>query len=176
MSTTHQSMFEGLFERRLVPTGAFAAELAAAGYTPGVDTLKYPTEVWLQCLEIARRHRWPELDRDAAYRHLGLEFARGFLETSTGRLLAEAMPFMSLESFLGHLDSYFRLGREDAQLTFDIVERSANFARVTVHNPAAVPGTFVGSIVEVAFERVGQKGSVEVRHSSPTDYELVVRW
>jgi uncharacterized protein (TIGR02265 family) len=169
-------MFEALFDRRLKPTGEFAAELRAAGYDAAQALPKYPTEVWTRCLELARRHRWPQASQAEAYRQLGREFSQGFLETLVGRLVNAAIPFMSPQSFLNRLASYFRMGREDSGLSFDVVERTAASARVEVHNPAAVPGTFVAGIVEIALERMKRQGTVEVLQKSPTDYELLVRW
>lgn len=175
-SLTNQSMFEALFERRLKPTGVFAEELKSAGYDASRVVAKYPTEVWRRCLDIARRHRWPELDEPDAFRHIGHEFTEGFLETIAGRLVGAALPFMSPGSFLKRLASYFRMGREDAELTFDIVELAPLSARVVVHNPAAVPGTFVAGMIDVMFERLSQQGTVEVLQKTPVDYELFVRW
>lgn len=138
-SVTNQSMFEALFDRRLKPAGAFADELKRAGYDALEARPKYPTQVWLQCLRVARRHRWPQLSEAEAYRQLGREFSEGFLETMVGRLVAVALPFMSPESFLRRLASYFRMGREDSGLAFDVVELAPGSARIEVHNPAEVP-------------------------------------
>lgn len=175
-SLTNQSMFEALFDRRLKPTGAFLEELKAAGYDALHAQTKYPTEVWTKCLSVARRHRWGELSEADAFRHIGREFTIGFLETIVGRFVGAAIPFMSAESFLNRLASYFRMGREDSRLAFDIVERGKGSARIIVHNPAAVPGSFVAGMIDVAFERIGTPGSVEVLQQSATDYELLVRW
>lgn len=169
-------MFEALFDRRLEPTGSFAADLKAAGYDPATATQKYPTEVWTRCLEIARSHRWPALSRAEAYRQIGREFTLGFMETIPGRLVSVALPFMSLDSFLKRLQSYFRMGREDTGLTFDIVERAKGLNRVEVHNPAEVPGTFVAGLIEIAIERMRVTASVEVLQKTPAHYELLVRW
>jgi len=169
-------MFEALFDRRLEPSGAFADDLRAAGYDPEQAVQKYPTDVWTRCLELARRHRWPTLSREEAYRQIGREFTLGFLETIPGRLVGVALPFMSLDSFLRRLQSYFRMGREDTGLTFDIVERGDGFNRVEVHNPAEVPGTFVAGLIEIAIERLGVKASVEVRQATPSEYQLHIRW
>lgn len=175
-SLTNHSMFEALFDRRLKPVGDFARELLAAGYDPAHATPKYPTEVWTRCLEIARQHRWPELSRPEAFRLIGREFSEGFLETIVGRLVGAAVPFMSPQSFLNRLSTYFRMGREDTGLSFEIVDQTPSACRIEVHNPSEVPGTFVAGMIEVALERLARKGSVEVLQKTPRDYELVVRW
>jgi uncharacterized protein (TIGR02265 family) len=169
-------MFEALFVRRLAPTGPFAAELKAAGYDLEAPQLKYPTEIWVRCLELARKHRWLGAPEREAYRQLGREFAAGFLETSSGQLIAVALPHMTPESWLSRLASYFKIGREDTGLLFDVVESREGFSRVTVHNPAEVPGSFVAGIVEVGFERLRKPVAIDVTHASRADYELVVRW
>lgn len=175
-SATNHSMFEALFDRRLRPEGAFAAELREAGYDQTRAVQRYPTEVWTRCLEIARRHRWPDAPRPEAYRQLGREFTLGYLETPVGRLVGVALPLMSPRSLLERFASYLRLGREDANLTFELVEVTCAGARAVVHNPAAVPGTFVAGMIEVAFERMGRQGRVEIAQQTPTDYELRARW
>jgi len=173
---TNQSMFEALFDRRLKPTGPFAKALTLAGYEPSRAQEKYPTEVWTRCLALARHHVWPQLSEPEAFRHIGREFTEGFLETITGRLVGVALPFMNPGSFIKRLASYFRMGREDSGLSFEIVELGASSARIVVHNPAAVPGTFVAGMLDVMFVRVKTQGTVEVLQKTPLDYELLVRW
>lgn len=175
-SLTNFSMFEALFVRRLAPTGAFAAELKAAGFDPESPQPKYPTATWVHCLEIARRHRWATATETEAYHQLGREFSRGFLETISGRLIAAALPYMTPKSWLGRLASYFRMGREDTRLSFDVVEAHEGFSRIKVHNPSRVPGGFVAGIIEVGFEHLRRPVSIDVTQATPTDYELVVRW
>jgi uncharacterized protein (TIGR02265 family) len=175
-STTSQSMFEALFDRRLKPTGAFLEQLRGAGYDSASSEARYPTEVWVRCLELARAHRYPQLSREEAYRHLGREFGAGFLETLVGALVSVALPFMTPASFLQRLSGYFRLGRSDSGLTFTIVETRPTACRVVVHNPAAVPGTFVAGMIDAALVRVTPDWSVEVLHTTATDYSLLVQW
>jgi uncharacterized protein (TIGR02265 family) len=175
-SITNQSMFEALFERRLKPTGAFREALVSAGYDGANAKPKYPTEVWTRCLGVARAHRYAELSEQEAWRQIGREFTLGFLETLVGRLVAVAIPLMSPDSFLNRLATWFRMGREDEGLTFDVVERGVGVARIVVHNPAAVGGGFVAGMIEIGFERLERAHSVEVLQSSPVDYELRVRW
>jgi uncharacterized protein (TIGR02265 family) len=124
----------------------------------------------------APTHRWPSLSVDAAYRVIGREFTLGFPETFVGRLVSAALPFMSPASFLDRLATSFRMGREDFGLLFDVVESSEGSARAVVHNPAAVPGAFVAGLIEIALERLGRRGRVEVHQTSATDYQLLVRW
>jgi len=176
VSTTNQSMFEALFDRRLKPTGTFAERLKQAGYDAEKAEPKYPTEVWKRCLEVAREEVWPQLPMEQAYRAIGVEFTRGFLDTLVGKLITVALPFMSPLGFLQKLQSYFRMGRNDTGLVFEIVESGDGFARCHVHNPAMVHGEFVAGIVQVAMEKLSVDYTVEVQHQSPTDYDLTVRW
>lgn len=175
-SITNHSMFEALFDRRLSPSGAFSSDLKAAGYDALTAQQKYPTEVWVRCLEVARAHRWPAATQTEAYRQMGREFALGFLETIPGRLIAVALPFMSPSSWLNRLASYFRMGREDSGLVFELVERREGFTSIRVHNPSCVPGGFVAGIIEIGFERFRRPVTVDVSQGTPSDYELIVRW
>lgn len=153
-STTHHAMFEALFDRRLEPGGDFATELADAGSDAPVAE------------PVGRRG----LPRDRPGVHAG------FLETFVGRVVSAALPFRSPASFLDRLATSFRMGREDFGLLFDVVESSEGSARAVVHNPSAVPGAFVAALIEIAHERLGRRGRVEVHQTSATDDQLLVRW
>lgn len=169
-------MFEALFDRRLKPEGAFAAELKTAGYDAARAEPTYPTELWVRCLEVARRHRFAALTDQDAYRRIGREFAEGFLETIVGRIVGVALPFMSPRTFVRRLANYLRLGRSDTDLTFDLVRDEEGIIDAEVHNPSAVPGDFVAAIIDAAFARLKVSGSVVVRQQSPMDYQLEIRW
>ncbi|MEW5741513.1 MAG: DUF2378 family protein [Myxococcota bacterium] len=175
-STTNQSMFEALFDRRLKPGGAFADELRAAGYDSAHAVPVYPTQVWVRCLEIARAHRWPTHSIPDAYREIGREFTEGFLETLPGKLVAAALKFMSPASFVRRLAGYFRLGRGDEKLVMEITRDVAGAIDATVHNPSTVPGDFVAGMIDAAFRRMNVKWTVSVDQRSATDYLLHVRW
>ena len=176
MSTTNHSMFEALFDRRLKPTGEFARRLAAAGYDPKRALAKYPTQVWITCLELARADRWPTLDPRDAYRQIGVEFTRGFLETLSGKLVAAAVPFMTPRTYLRRLASYIRLGRSDEAFAFDLVRDEEGAVDIVVHNPAAVPGGFVAGMIDVGFEKLKTKPDIAIEQKTPYDYRLEVRW
>ena len=169
-------MFEALFDRRLKPTGVFAQELLAAGYDPAHAIPKYPTEVWLRCLEVTRRQRWGALPAPEAYRFIGREFTLGFFDTLPGKVLGAAMPLMTPRSFLRRLASYLRMGRNDERLSFDLVREEDGFAECVVHNPAGVPGGFVAGLIEVGFERLKTRVVVEIDQKTALDYVLRVSW
>jgi uncharacterized protein (TIGR02265 family) len=175
-STTNHSMFEALFDRRLKPTGPFAQALEAAGYDRAHASAKYPTEVWVACLEIARAHAYATLELSEAYRHLGREFCRGFLETLPGRLIGAAIPFMTPPSFLRKLATYIRMGRNDDRLTVELHTLSDRSAQLVVHNPAAVPGGFVGGMIDVAMEKLKAQHTLAIEQKTPFDYVLRVTW
>lgn len=175
-SVTNRSMFEALFDRRLKPTGAFAERLKQAGYDPQQPQLKYPTSVWKRCVDLARAERWPDLPTDEAFRAIGREATLGFFETLPGELITAALPFLTPVGFLEKVQNYFRLGREDSGLTFEVLEATDGFARCHLHNPAEVHGGFVAGIIDVAFTKLGLEYELEVKQESTTDYELTVRW
>lgn len=68
---TQGSFFEGLFIRSLKASGAFASALKECGFDPHQPRALYPIEVWNAALEVAWRHCYPTLEREAAYRELG---------------------------------------------------------------------------------------------------------
>ncbi len=175
-STTSHHMFEALFERRLKPEGDFARALRDAGYDPTRYSANYPTLVWTRCLEVTRVHRYAELSIDDAYRCIGREFTEGYLGTLMGRMISVTLPLMTPDSFVRRLNSYLRMARSDESLTFDVTWEGPGRIDARVHNPAAVPGTFVAGLIDAAMSRFGVTWSVEVQQQTPTDYELRVRW
>lgn len=169
-------MFEALFDRRLKPEGAFAEALRAAGYDRSRAGAKYPTEIWVRCLEIARAHVYVSLEPNEAYRKIGREFTLGFLETLPGRLIGAAIPFMTPKGFLRRLANYLRMGRSDEQLTFDLTEESPTSVVAVVHNPSAVPGGFVAGLIDVAMEKLKVRHTMVIEQKTPYDYVLRVSW
>jgi len=169
-------MFEALFDRRLKPDGAFARALADAGYQPSTARPTYPTAVWVRCLEVAREHRFADLPRAEAYRRIGREFSEGFLETLSGKLLGVALGFMTPARYVRRLATYFRLGRDDDDLTMELVRDEPGAIDAEVHNPAAVPGGFVAGMIDAAFARFGVTWTIDVEQRTETDYRRRIRW
>lgn len=175
-SETNQSMFEALFDRRLKPEGAFREALIGAGYDTDKPRPKYPTSVWVTCLELTRLARYGALSTEEAYRAIGREFTEGFLQTLVGRLVGVALPLMQPRSFLNRLERYFKMGREDGGIRYDMTELEPEHAHIEVVNPAGVPGDFVAGLIDVAFMRLTRSWTVTVTQRTNIHYSLDVRW
>jgi uncharacterized protein (TIGR02265 family) len=169
-------MFEALFDRRLKPEGAFREALLGAGYDANKPKAKYPTSVWVTCLEIARSARYSSLGADEAYRILGREFTEGFMQTLVGRLVGVALPIMRPRSFLARLERYFKMGREGGDIRYDMTEPSPGVAHIEVVNPAGVPGAFVAGMIDVAFGRLAKSWTIGITQRTAIHYALDVRW
>ncbi len=175
-SETNQSMFEALFDRRLKPEGAFREALKGAGYDPDKPKARYPTSVWVTCLEIARSARFSSQTTDEAYRTLGREFTEGFMQTLVGRLVSVALPVMRPKSFLVRLERYFKMGREGGGIQYDMTEPAPRHAHIEVTNPAGVPGAFVAGMIDVAFMRIAKSWTIDILQRTAIHYALDVRW
>lgn len=175
-STTAHSWFEALFERRLRPSGPFADALRFAGYDATRALPEYPTEVWLRCLEVAREQRWPDLDRERAYREMGIEFSLGFLETILGRVVGAAISFMTPASFMRRIAGYMRMGRNDDALTMELVSVEPRRVELTITNPTGVPSAFIAGVVDVACRHMRVNHTVGVHQHDVQRATVTVEW
>ncbi|HLT29814.1 MAG TPA: DUF2378 family protein [Myxococcaceae bacterium] len=158
------SMFEALFERRLKPDGAFLQDLVQAGYDPSHPEVEYPEAVLIRCIEVARRHAFPELSpKDGEFR-VGQELSDGFLgDTLAGKVMAAAMPLVGPERIIRSLPRRFKSGTDGEAP--DVQQIGDRQWRVEMgHN--ATPYMVAGAI-QAALARTGVEARVEVERAHP---------
>jgi hypothetical protein len=80
------------------------------------------------------------------------------------------------QTFVRNLGMYFRLGRDDEGLTFELTRDEPFASDVMVHNPAEVPGDFTAGIIDAAVQHMKVTWTVDVVQRTPRDYTLSVRW
>lgn len=159
------SMFEALFERRFKPSGAFLEELVRAGYDPAHPEVEYPEQVLVDCVEIARRHVFPELSpREGEFR-VGQELSDGFLgETLAGKVMAAAMPLVGPERIIRTLPRRFKSGTTgespEVQQLGERQWRVLMGRNVTPH--------MVAGAIQAALARTGVEAKVEVEKANPS--------
>ena len=173
-STAQGSMFEALFTRALKPTGAFADELRVTGYDPQHPQPQYPTQIWVACLAVARRHAFAQLDEAGAYRAMGKRFTESFLDTLAGKVVAVALPFLRPESFLKRLPRYLTMGRSD--VTWEVRLEEKGHLVAGMRDPFAVPPDFLGGIIETALALLRTKPTVQIAPRNAIESEFDVRW
>ncbi|HLT31976.1 MAG TPA: DUF2378 family protein [Myxococcaceae bacterium] len=108
VSTVDSTLFEAMFVRTLTPTGAFAEELRQTGFDLAQMQPKYPAPIWRRCVEVARRHTYPELPKEEGMRQLGRDFMKGYYGTLLGKVVSAAMPLIGLERTLNRLERMWK--------------------------------------------------------------------
>lgn len=171
---TQGSFFEGLFILSLQAKGAFADALRERGFDPDNPRAIYPIEVWNAALEVAWQHRYPEFDRESAYRLLGQQLARGFLRTWRGKVVDMGLPLLGPDRLLAQVPSLLALDTFRYHVT---VERLGlrHYAVRFREDPDAKPDLIAG-LLEETLSRAGVRPVVEVTFRAPRDFDLDAAW
>ncbi len=167
---TSHAAFEGMFDRALKPSGAFAADLLRLGYDPERPELNYPTPTWLKALDLARAHACPHLAPDAADRELGRRFIEGFLETITGKFVKLALPLVGPDAMIRRLPRYY--GSTQSAGTTEVFEEAPRQYRVRFVNRYSRPEFLAGMLEAVP----GLAFRVTVLTHTAEGSELRVTW
>lgn len=172
-ATVEASTFEGMFQRALQPQGAFAEGLKAAGFDLKDIKPRYPVHIWRDCLEVARRHCYPNINPEQGYREVGKRFIEGFFETIIGRFLVVAFPLVGPNGVMKLLPRHWKAARKDIEVI--PVQEGDRRWRVTFRDHCPLPD-FIAGIVEAGGKRSGVEMNVTVDVRSETGFELLVTW
>lgn len=167
------SLFEGMFQRALQPTGAFEADLRAAGFDLRQIEPRYATEVWRKCLDAARQHLFPTLTPEQAYRQMGRLFIDGFFQTIIGRMFSAAFPLMGPAAVIKRLPKMWKAARKDIQV--EPVEEGERRWRVLFRDRHVLPD-FIAGLVEAAGARTKSEVAVVVDVRRDDGFELLITW
>lgn len=170
---TEYSVFEGMFVRALRPEGGFAEELKRAGYDVERPQLRYPTTVWKQAVNIARRHVYPALPTEEADRALGRRFVEGFFNTIAGKFVQVAIPFVGPAGTLKRLPKYYKAARSHVRI--EVIQEAPTRFRVVYVDPFPLPD-FVAGMIEGTTRFLAAHPLVDVLQRSACGFELLVRW
>lgn len=163
-STVDSTLFEAMFIRTLSPTGAFAEELREVGFDLARMQPKYPTAVWRRCVDVARRHTYPELSREDGMRQLGRDFTKGYYGTLLGKVVSAAMPLIGLERTLNRLERMWKASQPHAELTLE--KEQPGQWRLEVRE-SGILHDFSAGLLEGGAAPIGVPVSVEVVERSP---------
>lgn len=144
--TTENGLFEGLFIRALDVSGPLADELKAAGFDRQRPRPKYTSEVFRDCLEIARRHRFPELSREKGLHELGRAFFGGFRKTILGSVMTTALSVLGPRTLLTKIPG--RLKRLRSDIDAELQKKSDQEFVLAVQDPVEVGDFFAGALEE----------------------------
>lgn len=171
---TQGSFFEGLFIRALAAEGAFADALRTVGVDVRRLQPRYPIEVWNEALEVAWKHRFSHLAREAAYRELGRQLAHGFLRTLVGKVVDVSLPLLGPERFIQRIPALSKLDAFEYQVQ---VERlSERRFRVSYREDPDAKPDFMAGLFEAGLRKTGVEPVVEVTKREPTAFEVELRW
>jgi uncharacterized protein (TIGR02265 family) len=102
------SVFEGLFQRALRPTGAFAEALRVVGYNVDNPQRGYHHQVYYDALMVARQHACSSMSDSEAYQKLGRMQLEGFLTTILGRVSVVVAPIIGATALTRRLPRLWR--------------------------------------------------------------------
>ncbi len=167
-------MFEGLYDKLLKPEGPFREQLKAAGYDAARAQPGYPIEVWVACLDVTWKARFPTLERHEAWRAIGRAFIEGYLDTLVGRLVSVALPFLTPKSFLQKSPRFLGAGVEGASV--ELEWKSDREVLVTLRGPHAGAAWVTAGVVDVCLARLGTTPTVQPSRLPGADSQLLVSW
>ena len=170
-STTDISVFEGLFVRALPPDEKLTATLRALGYDPSKPQIRYPTRVWREALDAARRHHYPELPAEEGLRLLGRRFIDGFFNTIAGRFMAVAMPLIGPAAVIKRMPRYWAAVRTGVSI--DVQQEGERLFRITYRDTNPAPDFYAG-IIEGAGPYTRSDNRVEIPVRNEERFELLV--
>jgi uncharacterized protein (TIGR02265 family) len=174
-SIVRGAAFEGLLVRLLQPTGRFAEELSAAGYDPrAAPRAEYPRRVWLACVEIARRHTYPELPRDEGLRRLGRRFVEALRQTLMGKLLSATLPMLSPAAVMQRLPKAW--ANTQPQLRLLVRELAPRDWSVTFEDRDLLPHFCVGQLEAVVALTAVRDPRVTLVEQGPDRCVIRVSW
>lgn len=144
--TTENGIFEGLFVRALDVAGPLEQELKECGFDRQRPKAKYPSQVFFECLEVARRHRFPELSPEEGQRALGRAFFTGFRKTILGSVMTAALPIFGARTAVTKVPGRLQRLRSDLQVTLE--KRGPDQFVLTASDPVKVGDFFAGALQE----------------------------
>jgi uncharacterized protein (TIGR02265 family) len=163
--TIQGGIFEGLFERKLQPTGAFAEQLREAGYDLKRPEPQYPFSVFVRCLEIARQNLYPGKSREEGDFLLGEQLSEGYFDgTIAGKVASVALHLVGPDRVMKGLPSRIRMGVDSPPPACEQV--GERHWRVTFAERDALPDLAAGSIC-VTLRRTGVEPKITVVRSGP---------
>jgi uncharacterized protein (TIGR02265 family) len=172
-SLTEVSVFEGLFIRAVQPTGAFLAALQAAGYDPARPELRYPTRVWHACVEVARRHLYPQLPEAEGFRTLGHVFMEGYYQTLIGKVVGAAMPLLGPERSIQRIPRTWKASQPGLGVH---VEKKGERHYLIRLEEQGMLADFCAGLLESAANPLSAKIRVDVVERGPAHCVLSARW
>lgn len=155
----HRSLLEALGEPE---------SLAALG-----SAVWFPGDQWAAALQRARRARFPELSEEDGLFRIGEALGGAFLEKGAGRMLAEALPVLSLDRVFGVLTPAL-MDRLRSRFEVRWVPAEGG-GSLHIEGPVSLPPAVTAGFFERVLHEVNPRARVTVGPAAEQRMELVVR-
>jgi uncharacterized protein (TIGR02265 family) len=170
----HGSLLEALFVRQLKPAGEFAEALLKRGVDVHRLETKYSAEQWVSSQQLAATFAFGHLPTEEAHRQVGRALMQGFLGTLSGRLIAVALPLMSVRQFLLRTPRFMKMGVPVE--TVSVSEQGERNMRIEVANSVGSRGDVYAGVLEVGIEKLKATPHISVEKEGAGFVALGVRW
>jgi uncharacterized protein (TIGR02265 family) len=166
-------IWEALFVRNLKPQGALRDELKAAGFDPERLEVSYPLSLFTHCVELVRKHLFPELTESQVYWELGRRTMEGFRSTLAGMVVTAGIPLLGPARYLKRIPDHAKVGGLKMDVTpVPVGEREHRLEfRRTLVTPE-----FAAGLIEVGLELAKVKPHIEPRRVDAEGFDLHIRW
>lgn len=155
----HRSLVEALGEPE---------SLAALG-----TALWLAGDEWAAAVQRARRGRYPDLPEDEGLFHVGESLGDAFLKQAPGRMMAEALPVLSLDRIFGLLTPVLA---ERLRQRFDVTwEPADGGGSLHIRGPVSLPPPVTVGFFARVMREVDARITIGAGAVSETHLELVVR-
>lgn len=104
-------ILEGLFTKGPAAVPELTQRLEPLGFDVNDIQPSYPPKVFLDCVNLAAEHLWPDLPREAGLRRLGGLTVQGFRETLLGSITLAAIRLMGPDRLIRQLPKRFFSGQ-----------------------------------------------------------------
>ncbi len=170
--TTDNGLFEGLFVRALNVSGALAQDLKARGFDRAKIQPKYSSQVFFDCLEVARRHRFPDLPPQEGLKALGHTFFEGFRQTIVGSVATAALSFLGPRMMLPRVPGKLQSLRSDLKVSLE--KRGPDDFALIARDPVQVGAFFAGALAE-GLKAAGATGALVSSAPRPDGWVITVK-
>lgn len=168
------ALIEALYVHALQPSGRFREELLAIGLDLGRIRPRYPAQVWVRAVDVARRHVYPAETDAVALRSLGRLTMKGFFSTITGKMLSSTLSFVSARGFITLTPRFMKMGRPDVRVS--VSWKGERAALIEVSDEERFPAECNAGILEEVLVRIGVSPRIKVVREWAGINELSVEW
>lgn len=163
--------------KSLKATGAFAEALCEAGYDPDHPATKYPVAVFLNLMDVTRRHLFPDLPPSEGYRRVGRLLVASYIEGGiSGKLWAKAFPIIGPDLAIRGVEKFTSAGSN--YLLAKVTKVGDKHWHVAFRQTGGMPGHFIAGTAEYALGLAGTPPGLKVvvTKDEAEELELDITW